>query len=75
MAQLVLATQRRRARLLATPADEASQSPPGTLGKWLEALGNKPDDIGSICPKLLTSLLTFGMLASHVSQFKRSAIA
>jgi hypothetical protein len=58
MAQLaLLATQRRRARVLATLVDEASQAPPSSLGHWLGALGSEPADIRSIAADLTAVLL------------------
>ena len=58
MAQLAaLATQRRRARLLAKLVDDSSQSPPKSLSAWLEGLGSANDDIRSIARALASVLL------------------
>jgi hypothetical protein len=58
MAQLaLLATQRRRARLLARLVDNASQSKPATLGRWLDALAEEPADSPSIALELKAVLL------------------
>jgi len=58
MTQLaVLATQRRRARLLAQLIDEASQSPPVSLGAWLARLDSTEGDSRMIARDLAAALL------------------